>query len=83
MIDVTSLFGRPSITEFDKNAIRDAFAVVPDGKKSALLVIYDIEAKQGRLHYAWKVNDVWKVGAQVGWSLHEKPKGFIGIEASW
>lgn len=85
MIDVTSTspVSRPPVSEPIKNAIRDAFAIVPEGKKNAFLGIYDIDTKKVRLHYAWKIDDMWKVGAQIGWSIHSKPTGFVGVEAAW
>jgi hypothetical protein len=36
---------RPPVTEPIKQAIRDAFAIVPEGKTTAIVAIYDIEAK--------------------------------------
>ena len=85
MIDVTSLdlVDRPPVSENGKSMIRDALAAIPKDKKSALVAIYDIETRNARLHYAWKINDTWKVGAQVGWTLHEKPTGFVSVEAAW
>lgn len=79
----TDAFGRPHITEPIKAAIRDAFAVVPEGKRSAVIAIYDLTSREGRLHVAWKVNDTWKVGAVVGIPHGQRPTGWVGIEASW
>ena len=72
---------RPPITEPIRQAIRDAFAIVPEGKSSALLAIVDTNG--ARLHVAWKVNDHWKVGAQVGIPFGGKVEGSVAIEAVW
>lgn len=74
-------FGRPPIAEPIRNAIRDAFAEVPDGKSSAVLAIVDPNG--ARLHVAWKVNDTWKVGAVVGVPKGGKPFGYVTVEAVW
>jgi len=81
MPDSTLLGPRPTISEPIKQAIRDAFAVVPEGKSSALLAIVDPHG--ARLHVAWKINDTWKVGAQVGIPFSGRPDGYVGIEAAW
>jgi hypothetical protein len=72
---------RPTIAEPIKQAIRDAFAVVPEGKSSALLAIVDTHG--ARLHVAWKVNQTWKVGGQVGIPFGGKAYGSVSIEAAW
>ena len=73
--------GRPTVSEPIKQAIRDAFAAVPPGRTSALLAIVDTHG--ARLHVALKINDTWKVGAQVGMPFGGKPDGYVGVEASW
>jgi len=73
--------GRPPVTEPIKQAIRDAFAIVPPGKSSAVLAIVDSNGP--RLHVAWKANDVWTVGGMVGVPLGKKPNGYIAVEAAW
>lgn len=83
MIDVTDISNRPPVNGSIKAAITNAFAEVPEGKSSALLAIYDIPTGQARLHVAWKANNVWKVGAQVGWSKDTKLTGYVGVEAAW
>ena len=74
---------RQPISDSVKKAINESFLIVPEGKTSALVAIYDSEQNQARLHFAWKTNDTWKVGAQVGWSLHEKPTAIVAVEAAW
>ncbi len=83
MNETLDSLGRPPITEPIKQAIRDAFAVVPPGKSSAVLAIYDVASGEGRIHVAWKANDVWKVGAVVGYSKEKKFTGTVAVEASW
>jgi hypothetical protein len=65
-----------------KALIDDAFSLVPEGKRGALLVIAD---EQGaRAHLAAKLNDRWKVAAGLGvpWQ-GEKPSGWVAVQASW
>jgi len=76
-------FNRPPITGPIRQAIADAFAVVPEGKHSAILAIADLGTGEARLHVAWKVNETWRVGAQVGISKELKPDGYVAVEASW
>lgn len=83
MIDITDTKNRPPITYPIRESIKNAFNIVPVGKSSALIAIWDIEAEKARLHYAWKINEIWKVGAQVGWSLNENLSGYAGVEAAW
>ena len=72
---------RPTIAEPIKQAIRDAFAVVPEGKSNALLAIVDLHG--ARLHVAWKIDHVWRVGVQVGVPFSGRPDGHVSVEASW
>lgn len=83
MIDVTDKTDRPPVNEFTKLAIKSAFNIVPNGKTQALIAIWDFDAELARLHYAWKANENWKVGAQVGWSVRQHLQGYAGIEAAW
>lgn len=83
MIDPEDTISRPPITNLIRDRIRDEFAMVPEGKRSALIGIWDAQAEQARLHLAWKINSTWKVGAQVGWTKNHKPDGYVGIEAVW
>lgn len=78
---VSDPFDRPEISEPIRQAIREAFAIVPEGKSSAVLAIVDTHG--ARLHVAWKVNDTWKVGGVVGVPLGGKPYGSVAVEASW
>lgn len=74
-------YDRPPITDPVRAAIRDAFAMVPEGKSSAVLAIVD--AHGPRLHAAWKVNDTWRVGAVINVAFSGKASGYICVEASW
>lgn len=74
-------FGRPAISEPIRAAIRDAFAVVPEGKTSAILGIVDTNG--ARVHIAVKVNNTWKVGGALTVSRDGKPDGYVAVEASW
>lgn len=83
MIDVRDKSNRPPITDPIRESIKNAFNVVPEGKNSALIAIWDFDAELARLHFAWKVADNWKVGAQVGWSVRQHLQGYAGVEAAW
>ena len=74
-------FGRPAVSEPIRAAIRDAFAVVPEGKTSAILAIVDNNG--ARMHVAVKVNDNWKVGGALYVDKKGKPEGYVAVEASW
>jgi DNA integrity scanning protein DisA with diadenylate cyclase activity len=79
---VTDTLGRQPIADSLKQKIEDAFKVVPEGKRGALLIIAD---EQGaRAHVAAKLGGSWKVaaGAGVPWSGGE-PSGWVGISGSW
>lgn len=78
---MTDTITRPPIDAPIRQAIKDAFAIVPEGKTSAVLAIVDTNG--ARLHAAWKVNDTWKVGAVVGVPFGGKPEGYVCVEASW
>lgn len=75
--------GRPTISAQMKARINAEFAIVPEGKRSALLVIVD-DTGVARAHLAARLGDSWKVAAGGGFAIREKkPVGFIGIMGSW
>ena len=74
-------FGRPPITPDIKQAIRDAFAIVPEGKSSAVLAIFDEHG--GRLHMAWRVNSTWQVGAVLNVAVGGKSSGSAVVVGAW
>ena len=77
----TDSLGRAPIDHPIKQAISEAFKVVPPGKRGAMLVVSDESGT--RMHLAAKLGDNWKVagGGGVTWDL--KPAGFVAVEASW
>lgn len=81
--DVMDRTLRQPISASIKEAINESFLIVPEGKTSALVGIYDTDSKEVRLHFAWKTNNTWKVGAQVGWALDKKPTALIAVQAAW
>lgn len=83
MLEATDITSRPPVSPSIKDAISNAFLEVPEGKNSAALAIWDFDKKAARLHFAWKTGDVWKVGAQIGWSKETKVTGYVGVEAVW
>lgn len=72
---------RPSISDAMRQKVRDAFAVVPEGKTGALVAIVD--ANGARLHLAHKINDHWRVGGVVGRPWGGKFEGHVSVEAAW
>jgi hypothetical protein len=83
MNETADPFNRPPITDPIRQKIRDAFAIVPEGKTGAVLAIADLDTGEARLHAAWKVGDKWTVGAQLGWAKGKKPSGYVGVEFVW
>ena len=75
------ILGRPPVSEPIKQAIRDAFAIVPEGKHSALIGIVDESG--ARMMLAHKINDTWKVGGVVDVPFGGKVTGYVAVEASW
>lgn len=87
MTDVDAL-DRPLIASGMKRQIEQAFAVVPEGKRGALLVIADSETNTARAHLAAKVYEgerwQWKVAGGAGFNWEgKKPEGWVGVMASW
>ena len=83
MIDLEDITKRKSVDDIIKSRIRESFLIIPEGKKNALVAIWDFEEKMTRIHFAWKISNTWKVGSQVGWTIKRKPEGYVGIEAAW
>lgn len=74
---------RPSISEQVKARINREFAVVPEWKRSALLLIVD-ESGVARAHLAARIGDTWKVAAGGGFAIRErKTSGYVGIIGAW
>jgi hypothetical protein len=76
-----ALASRPPVTEPIKQAIRDAFLIVPPGRSSAVLAIADEHG--ARIHAAVKLGGHWEVGGQIGIPIDGKPSGWVGVLASW
>lgn len=79
---VSDPLGRTPIAEGMKRQIEDAFKVVPEGKRGALLVMADEHG--ARAHVAAKIGDRWKIaaGAGVPWT-GDKPSGWVSVVGSW
>lgn len=74
--------GRTPIAEGMKRQIEEAFAVVPKGKRGALIVLADEHG--ARAHVAAKLNDRWKVAGGAGVPWHgDKPSGWVGVVGCW
>ncbi len=74
--------GRPEVGTAIKDAISASFAVIPNGKRGALLVIATDDST--RLHLAANINGTWKVAGGIGFRYTERrPSGFVAIEGSW
>lgn len=74
--------GRPILAEGMKRQIEEAFKVVPDGRRGALLIVGNEQGATA--HVAAKINDCWKVAAGAGvlWN-GAKPTGWVGVAGSW
>lgn len=72
---------RQPITPDLHQAILDAFRVVPDGKRGALLVIADQNG--ARAHLAAKLGDNWKVAFEAGKPWAGPVTGAVMLEGSW
>jgi hypothetical protein len=76
-----ALEARPPVTDPIRQAIRDAFAIVPPGRSSAVVAIADEHG--ARIHAAVKVGGHWEVGGQIGIPIHGPVIGQVIIAASW
>ena len=76
--------GRTPLADGMKRKIEEAFSVVPEGKRGAVLVIHDIDTKQTRAHLAARIGDEWKVagGPSFDWD-GKKPSGWVGVMRTW
>lgn len=74
-------FGRPPVTDAIKAAIKDAFSIVPTGRESAVIFIFDEHG--GRIHAAWRATDHWEVGAVLQIAVGAKPSGTVMVVGSW
>lgn len=74
--------GRPEVGQTIKDAISTAFAVVPEGKRGALLVIATEDG--ARAHLAAKIGNHWRVAAGAGWVWETRDVGaFVAISGVW
>ena len=74
--------GRPVITPEQKQAIRDALALVDPDAKAALLVFAD--GSEARANFAWKVGKGWTVAAGAGFAYKGlKPRYFVAVDKVW
>lgn len=81
---MSDALGRPILAEGMKRQIEEAFKVVPEGKRGAVLVIHDVDTKQTRAHLAAKIGDSWKVAGGAGWDwAGKKPTGWVGVAGAW
>lgn len=75
---------RPILAEGMKRQIDQAFTVVPEGKRGALLII--AHEHGARAHLAAKIDDSgrWKVaaGGGVPWT-GQKPTAWVGVMGHW
>jgi len=79
--DAYALGNRPPVTEPIKQAIRDAFAIVPPDRSGAIIAIADEHG--ARIHVAQKIGGNWQVGGQIGVPLHGSVSGQVFVTGSW
>ncbi len=76
--------GRPYLDDAALQRLREAFLVIPEGKRGALILIADTSDKTARAHLAARLNGTWRVAAGGGFAWDtKKPSGWIGVEAAW
>jgi hypothetical protein len=73
--------GRPVIDGPIRDAIRNAFDSIPEGKKGALLLVADQDGV--RLHVAARIGDHWKVAAGAGVTVDKGYSYGVSVEATW
>ncbi len=74
--------GRPYLDDAALERLREAFQVIPEGKRGALIVIAD--GQSVRAHLAARLNGHWKVAAGGGFTWEtKKSSGWIGVEGVW
>lgn len=82
---LTDTLARPTIAEGMKRRIEQEFAIVPKGKRGALILLVD--ERSARLHVAANLDGKgnWKVaaGGGVPYTGPKKPEGFVGLLGSW
>lgn len=77
---IPDALGRPVLADGMKRQIDEAFRIVPEGKRAAVLVIHDFETQQTRAHLAARFGDHWKVAGGPGWDWDgDKPTGWVGV----
>ncbi|HXG72284.1 MAG TPA: hypothetical protein VNJ04_16865 [Gemmatimonadaceae bacterium] len=79
---MTDALGRPEVGKTIKESIATAFAVVPDDKRGALLIIATEDG--ARAHLAAKIGEHWKVAAGAGWTWETHDVGaFVSVQGVW
>jgi hypothetical protein len=79
----TDALGRTPIGDAVKRQITEAFTIIPEHKRSALLVRADLDGN-AVAQVAARFGDTWKVAAGAGVNLREKrPTGYVAVEAAW
>ena len=73
--------GRPILSEGMKAQMDAALAVIPDGKRGALLIIADENGVRAML--AAKLGSSWRVAAGAGISVSGHRRGGIYLSGSW
>lgn len=75
--------GRTPIADAVKRDIVKAFALVPDGKRGALLIVGTQDGATA--HLAARINENWRVAGGVGvpWIAPKQTTFFVAVEGSW
>jgi hypothetical protein len=80
----TDDLGRQPIGDAVKAKITEAFTVILEGKRGALLFIADTETREVRMHVAARFADGWKVAGGLGVVVPERrPSGWAAVEWAW
>lgn len=76
----TDALGRPEVSDTIRQQIKSAFAIVPEHKRGAVLVMAD-GSGTATAHFAARIGGDFKVAAGAGWKLGEKrPAWYVGVD---
>src|SRR5687768_15259777 len=74
---------RPSISKAMTAEIDAALSAIPEGKRGAVVAIWDPWTNNVNLHAAAKIGDKWKVAATGGKRAGEGFTTRIGVVGAW
>jgi len=82
----TDALGRMPISDKLKMDMSTLLNSIPEGKRGALVSVWDVESETSRTQVAAKLGDDWKVAAGVGFDLkhiNSKPSTEVVLIGAW